>query len=130
MGQDRLDFFVHTRRAVSNGAGNRADQTCRKAATVFFAGRDVAVRTMSAAIQWTFSAHAIQRYRERTGCKRSDATIRERLACKLAQKKYIGSDKWYARGWVFAIVGSHVVTVMRPTEPYIHKRVWRAHQTA
>jgi hypothetical protein len=83
---------------------------------------------MTSEIPWTFSSHAIRRYRERTGCKKSDETIKERLALKLYGKKWIGGDKWYSRGWVFAIVGTHVVTVMRPKENYIRGRVWRAHQ--
>lgn len=75
-----------------------------------------------------FSSHAIARYRERTGCNKSDETIMARLAIMLESRVHIGGDKWYSKGWVFAIVGTKVLTVMRPREHRICKRVWAAHQ--
>lgn len=75
---------------------------------------------------WQFTAHSIERYRERTGCKRGDETIKHRLTNKLSARKYIGGDHWYCRGWVFVIVGNIVVTVMRPKEHYMHEKVFAA----
>lgn len=75
---------------------------------------------------WEFTEHSIARYRERTGCKKSDETIKRRLSDKLQGRKHIGGDHWYYHGWVFVIVGNIVVTVMRPKEHYMHEKVFNA----
>ncbi len=74
-----------------------------------------------------FTNHAIARWRERTGCRKSDECIKQRLAARLVKRRHIKGDQWYASGFVFAISGNTVITVMHPSELYMQARVYEAH---
>ena len=76
---------------------------------------------------WAFTKHAIKRYRERTGCKKSDEKIMNKLVVQLANKKRCGRGQWYASGWVFVHRGNLIITVMRPKAAKLQKRIFNAH---
>lgn len=73
---------------------------------------------------WRITCHAIARYRQRTGCKKSDETITRRLMNLLPNRKRLDSLRWYACGWVFVVRGNHVLTIMRPKSRRLLRRIW------
>jgi hypothetical protein len=73
---------------------------------------------------WKFTKHAVARYRERTGCTRSDETIKNRIGRRLQNKIHLFGRVWYAEGLVFVLRGNLVITVLKAHNKRVQNRVF------
>jgi len=83
---------------------------------------------------WRFTQHSIERFRNRArgmGCKQSYDTLRNKMAAMLQNRKPLGGSRFYTSsprcGLVWIIEGTLVITVMRPTEERLQRKIWKAH---
>jgi len=71
------------------------------------------------------SAHALDRFIERTGTTKGRAAVEARLRRRLECAQPMGGQHWYHEGWVFCIKDDVLTTVFRPRQRWCLRKVHR-----
>lgn len=74
---------------------------------------------------FSITKHALQRYKERTGCNKSDKVVSNRIINILENRKRIGKNEWYVSGFVFVIHNNIVITVMKPKHKNLQDKIFK-----